>query len=54
MCLNQSHGGLALAVATGAVKDHGAGCQQNVWNGELQTFNGRFALFSGFGVLQHC
>ena len=33
----------------GAVKDHGAGCQQNVWNGELQTFNGRFALFWALG-----
>ena len=31
------------------VKDHGAGCQQNVWNGELQTFNGRFALFGALG-----
>ena len=27
------------------MKDHGARCQQNVWNGELQTFDGRFALF---------
>ena len=31
----------------GAVQDHGAGGQQDVWNGELQTFDGRLPFLWG-------